>query len=643
MTTIEAPKPCDCRKSEVLIRELPEKDTTKNKDVNQPNIQTSFSKSSPTASSSTYNDQPSSGKNLYSSTTSPSSGQTSSSKNLPATTASAHNIHTSSSSNLSESVCNCILGVPYTIPETKKTSTTSRSFNLPIKETANKRDSLSVIQETEPLEEHKKERKVYKEDPECVSRYCNCEQIVHKDGEAQTCPSSILKNCRLQKGVTTVKNIPSLNRQSQNILVETSTGTETMEGRASKTDKFVETTEKHPVKESYTDPRVPSMSDKIQQTSNNSIYSTSNTSRLEEPSELSQSSTSYCDCQSYQSREISPSCNYSCCKCPKFENRAHLRDRDYGAPPRRRHSEYIEKYPKYVSEAPSHYSMGSTHRRPPGFPIRRYMEFPPDSGYSLRECQCRGSTETYTIDNSRPQPEHPRSRQKSEAIIICSCKGDCRSCAKKRKSPPPPIPRQYRPVKYESSTSSEPEDEEEDDEEGDDYYNDPHSNRHDLPYQNNDDYLDLVQELEETLQSRNRNRVRRAMQEFEHRSRYNKPLEKPIIDYDETSESEEPIIQKISQLTSEKQRCCGGDICTCRRARPTPEKRSQPKQRLKKNTGKMCKGEESKTHWQMDVNSGEWYKVSGNQQRYKVQRRSTPSPPCHHDCTCCGTKSFDYR
>ncbi|CAH0551608.1 unnamed protein product [Brassicogethes aeneus] len=89
------------------------------------------------------------------------------------------------------------------------------------------------------------------------------------------------------------------------------------------------------------------------------------------------------------------------------------------------------------------------------------------------------------------------------------------------------------------------------DEESDDSY-DPEL--YNLPYQNNDDYIDLIEELEEKLVKRNRNRVRRTMLEFENRSKQNKPLEKPILNHDEISESDEPILENLCEFKKRKQK-----------------------------------------------------------------------------------------
>lgn len=140
-------------------------------------------------------------------------------------------------------------------------------------------------------------------------------------------------------------------------------------------------------------------------------------------------------------------------------------------------------------------------------------------------------------------------------------------------------------------------------------YQEPFSS--DLPYQNNDDYLDLVQELEETLHSRNRNRVKRAMHEFESRSKQNKPLEKPIIDYDETGDSEE-VIRKIDRLRGDKIN-------------------------VKSKGFKSGRGQGSR--WRMDPDSGEWQKNDSTQtkptpDRGGKSREGRAGDCCHCSCNC---------
>ncbi|KAL1513928.1 hypothetical protein ABEB36_003266 [Hypothenemus hampei] len=137
----------------------------------------------------------------------------------------------------------------------------------------------------------------------------------------------------------------------------------------------------------------------------------------------------------------------------------------------------------------------------------------------------------------------------------------------------------------------------------------------DLPYQNKDDYLGLVEELQDTLHSRNRNRVRRTMKEFEMKSKQNKPLEKPIIDYDETSESEEPLMRKL-----EKKICCTSDKCNCTKGKmfisPIPRR-----------------GNKLSSHWTIDPSSGEWLKLGKRPMRGR--RGDNDENDDIYNCPCC--------
>ncbi|KAJ8924160.1 hypothetical protein NQ315_006944 [Exocentrus adspersus] len=580
-------KHCGYRKDRLLVRELPEKDTSSKNQQLQTGISTS-------------------------------------------------NIQKSSSSNLSEAFCSSVLGVPCNIEEYRPSTGSFRRENLcviPEAETPEGTSNTKVgtgvkNQDTEPgfihwkQAGHKSQPSLStRKDFKYISKFCSCESILNKDGTAQTCPISILKQqCPCAESTAAT---PSQVSQKSGVVTETGA----MEKVISTTDKIVETTEKYPVRDLG---RHSKKSDKTQQTSNNGFDDTS----LSTPHSPSSGSYCTCRCLGHQSGETSHSqCSRGCCKCPPPPPKFDAGDEDYDTPQR--------SYPKYVPEASSSdYSMRSAPR--PSCPRRRYIDFPTDSMYSVEEHCCAYTPESPKTRSQRPTPR-PKLRDGP-----CSCNGGCRCCIKPR--PKPPV---YRPPVYETSSSEGADDDEESD-----YYS-PRPNNPELPYQNSDDYLDLVQELEETLQSRNRNRVRRAMQEFERRSKYNKPLEKPIIDYDQTSESEEPIIQKITQLTCEKKRCCAGDMCVCRReTRPKPVVREMnPRPRVRAGSATFKNQQQrvgGKTRWQMDTNSGEWYKVCDNQQRFGKSRRKptveglrskSPSPrrACPHDCNCCASKKYNYR
>ncbi|ENN78198.1 hypothetical protein YQE_05350, partial [Dendroctonus ponderosae] len=153
-------------------------------------------------------------------------------------------------------------------------------------------------------------------------------------------------------------------------------------------------------------------------------------------------------------------------------------------------------------------------------------------------------------------------------------------------------------------------------------YSNPDPNLSDLPYQNNEEYLELVQELQDTLHSRNRNRVKRAMQEFEDRSKQNKPLDKPIINYDETSESEEPIIRKIDQMRIGRK--MSGAEQQPKRPKPPAYPRREPDK---------FAPEERPSHWTMDPGSGEWLKGVKNG-KPKGRRMAQGEFECNCSCNC---------
>nr|CAI5853859.1 unnamed protein product [Callosobruchus analis] len=152
--------------------------------------------------------------------------------------------------------------------------------------------------------------------------------------------------------------------------------------------------------------------------------------------------------------------------------------------------------------------------------------------------------------------------------------------------------------------------------------------------------------LEEALACRNRNRVRRAIQEFEQRSRLNKPLERPIIDYDDTSGSEEPLIEKLSQLRNSRK-------ASRRKDRPAPRRRSNTREENEYLHEEQCtpcssgrqfrtgpKREASRmSKWKLNE-AGEWYKSPRALKRSSGS--SSPRKDYHNDiCSCCACKACD--
>ncbi|CAH1107601.1 unnamed protein product [Psylliodes chrysocephalus] len=219
---------------------------------------------------------------------------------------------------------------------------------------------------------------------------------------------------------------------------------------------------------------------------------------------------------------------------------------------------------------------------------------------------------------------------------ISSCVTQCRKCfcADNRPQKPPAVPT------YDASTSS---DYDEDDDielivdrlEDSDGYSSENSvvDQRGLPHQNSEEYEDLVQELEESLQIRSRNRVKRALLEFERKSSCNKPLEKPIINYEEASESEEPLIRKISELREKRKKihksfpCRGKACCTYRLKNDKEQNINQVASSkfqacvsrlssIKNDKPVKCQSVQTSrkprlaTTWRQDKETGEWYKIN---------------------------------
>lgn len=107
------------------------------------------------------------------------------------------------------------------------------------------------------------------------------------------------------------------------------------------------------------------------------------------------------------------------------------------------------------------------------------------------------------------------------------------------------------------------------------YYPDRRCHRNLLAYQNNECYLDLVQELEETLQNRSRKRFHRT---------------KNVFDCHETSESEEPIKQRICYLNDKTKNyptCTKDVLCSASRQSKSPRRRSKSPPCFRRTTNKV--------------------------------------------------------
>ncbi|CAG9829963.1 unnamed protein product [Diabrotica balteata] len=215
---------------------------------------------------------------------------------------------------------------------------------------------------------------------------------------------------------------------------------------------------------------------------------------------------------------------------------------------------------------------------------------------------------------------------------FCGCHNRC--CVKRGDIPVVPVPP---PLEYDVSCS-------EDDldlvieEQSDQFFDSDDSERvlsryNELPYQNSNHYINLVQELEEKLQSRNKSRVQRTLQEFERRSRLNKPLEKPVINYDETSESEEPLIKAISELAKKRNEdhknfpCKGKACCTC--ILPAEKNEIEIKSNYSNNKPRI----KTQSHWKQDGTNGAWYRTAKNLPKH-VNTTSYSTNKFSHDCGC---------
>ncbi|XP_066262197.1 uncharacterized protein [Euwallacea similis] len=149
----------------------------------------------------------------------------------------------------------------------------------------------------------------------------------------------------------------------------------------------------------------------------------------------------------------------------------------------------------------------------------------------------------------------------------------------------------------------------------------------DLPYQNNEYYLQLVHELQDILHSRNRKRVKRTMQEFENKSKQNKPLERPIINYDETSESEEPILRKIDQIRRNIKACCTENRCNY-----CAEKKKGKFEGVERR--RRFGGEPRQGHWTMNSDSGNWQKKNLKRKGRREPSNKDEFQQCDCSCNC---------
>lgn len=178
----------------------------------------------------------------------------------------------------------------------------------------------------------------------------------------------------------------------------------------------------------------------------------------------------------------------------------------------------------------------------------------------------------------------------------------------------------------------------------------------DLAYQNNNEYLGLVHELEDTLSQRNKERVRKTMMQFEYLSRNNKSLEKPIVNYDD-EETDTCSCQSSARPKSQRRRPrsasgsrsdrCQRKQCICEFSRRTLDDCDHRLSLPPPNAGyvggaiveepaktpagsaRVVKMPRCRTKWRMDPRTGEWYKVYDEHERFGKERprRRKQSPP----------------
>ncbi|GJQ81083.1 hypothetical protein Trydic_g21888 [Trypoxylus dichotomus] len=175
-----------------------------------------------------------------------------------------------------------------------------------------------------------------------------------------------------------------------------------------------------------------------------------------------------------------------------------------------------------------------------------------------------------------------------------------------------------------------------------------------LAYQKTEEYPVLVDEIENTISMRNKERVRKTMRQFELLSRQNKSLDKPIYDDDEDegtsnrfSYSKRPPYNRPQNNDSHRAYCHDRSAncqsrSECLSERPTYSATPFPRNRgyvekvarymdpsMSDTTQKYPKfpaeyGNHAGAKWQMDPRSGEWVKVYDG---YDFENNYPPLPP----------------
>ncbi|XP_031343488.1 uncharacterized protein LOC116171003 isoform X2 [Photinus pyralis] len=147
-----------------------------------------------------------------------------------------------------------------------------------------------------------------------------------------------------------------------------------------------------------------------------------------------------------------------------------------------------------------------------------------------------------------------------------------------------------------------------------------HSEFPELVYQHTEEFLDLVNELGDTLSLRNKNRVETTIREFEYLSKHNKNLEKPIFGEDTEDDSrqrsprQEACFCDCSRRISRKDQpiCCNKyhandqDII---RVRTQYAPHNECSRMYKKPKSVPCYQRTYNSRWQRDGRTGKWYRV----------------------------------
>ncbi|KAK5647196.1 hypothetical protein RI129_002088 [Pyrocoelia pectoralis] len=265
----------------------------------------------------------------------------------------------------------------------------------------------------------------------------------------------------------------------------------------------------------------------------------------------------------------------------------------------------------------------------------RYIKFDPNMAEGQRHVKQKDECKCVCKYQSQPQPLpykgtkkgkiYPESRILEEHCDdenVQTCKKQHCNC---KDVQPPPRDLQYQDVDDQGSCCS-------------DYSG--HTEFPELVYQHTEEFLDLVNELGDTLSLRNKNRVETTIREFEYLSRQNKNLEKPIFD-----EETEDDCQRRAVL---RETCC----CDCPRRKPPKNHKvcftkydTEEKDVIRVTTqyapftecSKHCKMPKSapcyqrtyNSRWARDYRTGKWYRMCENDGEVEEYFDDCPKSP--HD------------